>query len=455
MSISSAPSSTASRTSASLTSSGDWPDGNAVATDATFTLEPASCRLRHGDEVRVHADGGDRRDRAVGRVGTHRLRAERRHLAGRVRPLERRQIHHPDRELERRELRPLLDRPLRELAGPRLERDRVDGADARQPQIERKLEVARKQLGLRHRGKSSPARFRAVARTRPTRYRVLAMALGANAKIELLKSAPLFEQCSKSELQQLARIADELDLPAGKVLMHGRRARPGVLRHRQRRGRGAPQGAQGRRTLGPGSFVGEIALLSKIPRVATVTALTPLDVLVITDRAFLDLIDEVARARGEGRPDARRARRRERAQRPAARPRLAAWAPSTRACSSSPRVANFAALTVRLRSGAAMTHVMWVDADDDHVLINTEVHRAKFKAVERDPRRDGDDLGQRTIRTPTPRCAAGSSRRCAARRPERTSTRCRRSTSGRDYDPASIQSERVILRIAPDVQHIR
>ena len=33
-----------------------------------------------------------------------------------------------------------------------------------------------------------------------------------------------------------------------------------------------------------------------------------------------------------------------------------------------------------------MTHVMWVDADDEHVLINAEVHRAKFKAVERDPR---------------------------------------------------------------------
>ena len=47
---------------------------------------------------------------------------------------------------------------------------------------------------------------------------------------------------------------------------------------------------------------------------------------------------------------------------------------------------NFAALTVHLPSGDAMTHVMWVDADDDHVLINTEVHRAKFKAVERDPR---------------------------------------------------------------------
>ena len=36
------------------------------------------------------------------------------------------------------------------------------------------------------------------------------------------------------------------------------------------------------------------------------------------------------------------------------------------------REANFAAFTVLLRSGAAMTHVMWVDADDDHVLINTE-----------------------------------------------------------------------------------
>lgn len=47
---------------------------------------------------------------------------------------------------------------------------------------------------------------------------------------------------------------------------------------------------------------------------------------------------------------------------------------------------NFAAFTVHLASGHAMTHVMWVDADEDHVLINTEVHRAKFKAVEREPR---------------------------------------------------------------------
>ena len=42
MSISSAPSATASRTSSSFTSIGDCPDGNAVATEATFTVEPAS-----------------------------------------------------------------------------------------------------------------------------------------------------------------------------------------------------------------------------------------------------------------------------------------------------------------------------------------------------------------------------------------------------------------------------
>ena len=47
---------------------------------------------------------------------------------------------------------------------------------------------------------------------------------------------------------------------------------------------------------------------------------------------------------------------------------------------------NFAALTTLLPSGHPQTQTMWVDADGQHLLINTEVHRQKFRNVERDPR---------------------------------------------------------------------
>jgi PPOX class probable F420-dependent enzyme len=47
---------------------------------------------------------------------------------------------------------------------------------------------------------------------------------------------------------------------------------------------------------------------------------------------------------------------------------------------------NFAALTTLLPGGHPQTQVMWVDASDEHLLINTEVHRQKVRNVERDPR---------------------------------------------------------------------
>jgi len=116
--------------------------------------------------------------------------------------------------------------------------------------------------------------------------------------------------------------------------------------------------------------------------------------------------------------------------------------------------ANFAALTVHLRSGAAMTHVMWVDADDDHILINTEVHRAKFKAVERDPRvtvmiwvKD-DPYTYAEVRGRVVETVRGPAARAHI-------DALAQKYFGRDYDPANIQSERVILKIAPDVQHSR
>lgn len=47
---------------------------------------------------------------------------------------------------------------------------------------------------------------------------------------------------------------------------------------------------------------------------------------------------------------------------------------------------NFATLTTLLEDGRPATHVMWIDADDAHILINTETGRQKFANVKRDPR---------------------------------------------------------------------
>jgi PPOX class probable F420-dependent enzyme len=47
---------------------------------------------------------------------------------------------------------------------------------------------------------------------------------------------------------------------------------------------------------------------------------------------------------------------------------------------------NFAAFTTLLPSGQPSTHVMWVDADDEYILVNTETGRQKYANVEHDPR---------------------------------------------------------------------
>lgn len=117
------------------------------------------------------------------------------------------------------------------------------------------------------------------------------------------------------------------------------------------------------------------------------------------------------------------------------------------------RAVNFAALTVHLPSGDAMTHVMWVDADDDHVLINTEVHRAKFKAVEQNSRVTvmvwvkENPYSYAEVRGRVVETVRGAEARAHI-------DALARKYHGTDYT-SQIQSERVILKIAPDVQHVR
>ncbi len=118
------------------------------------------------------------------------------------------------------------------------------------------------------------------------------MRLGKNAKVELIKRAPLFAHCSKRELAEVASIADELDLPAGRALIReGERGREFfVLLEGEAE---VTQDGKPIRTMKDGDFFGEIALVADAPRTATVTARTPVRVLVVTDRAFRSLLDHV------------------------------------------------------------------------------------------------------------------------------------------------------------------
>jgi CRP-like cAMP-binding protein len=114
--------------------------------------------------------------------------------------------------------------------------------------------------------------------------------LRKNAKVELMRNAPLFSSCSKRELAEIASLADEIDFPEGKTLIkEGERGREffvliegtvdvrkegRVLAHR-----------------GGSDCFGEMALILDAPRMATVTTTSPVRALVLTDRAFRDLIE--------------------------------------------------------------------------------------------------------------------------------------------------------------------
>ena len=118
------------------------------------------------------------------------------------------------------------------------------------------------------------------------------MRLHKDAKTELLKNVPLFAGCSKAELQRIASLADELDLAEGATLIReGERGREfivvadGTVRV-TRNGRKV-------RDLGAGDFIGEIALVADVPRTATVTATSPVRLLVVTDRAFRGLLEQM------------------------------------------------------------------------------------------------------------------------------------------------------------------
>src|SRR4029453_7471449 len=90
----------------------------------------------------------------------------------------------------------------------------------------------------------------------------------ADQKVELLRRVPLLADLNTRDLQEVAMLAEEVDVPTGQVLT--REGASGseffVIVDGQVR---IDKGGQTIRTLGPPEFLGEIALLDDSPRTAT------------------------------------------------------------------------------------------------------------------------------------------------------------------------------------------
>lgn len=130
----------------------------------------------------------------------------------------------------------------------------------------------------------------ALAIKRIRRYsRIMA---STNRFTDLLTKVPLFSACSKKEIDLIDRRTETVSVAAGKVLVTEGAAgaeffiivsgAAEVSRHGQRVA-----------TLGSGDFFGDLALLDRAPRNATVTTTEPSELVVLGQREFAGLVDEV------------------------------------------------------------------------------------------------------------------------------------------------------------------
>lgn len=109
---------------------------------------------------------------------------------------------------------------------------------------------------------------------------------------------------------------------------------------------------------------------------------------------------------------------------------------------------NFAVFTTLFADGRPQSQVMWVGCDEDHILINTEIHRAKFRNVEADPRVTVTVIDAESpysyveVRGRVVETIGGEAARASI-------DALSQKYVGEDY-AMEIQSERVILRILPD-----
>ena len=113
-----------------------------------------------------------------------------------------------------------------------------------------------------------------------------------DTKVEALRRAQLFEGLTDKELTEVAMRTEDLDFPAGKVLCTEGQVGSEFYLIMEGEAEVTRQG-ESLATLGSGDFFGEVALIDDIPRIATVTATTPLRAFVLTRGRFLHVLDDL------------------------------------------------------------------------------------------------------------------------------------------------------------------
>lgn len=114
---------------------------------------------------------------------------------------------------------------------------------------------------------------------------------------------------------------------------------------------------------------------------------------------------------------------------------------------------NFAVMSFQLPSGTIASHMMWIDADDDHLLINTEIHRAKYRTLADNPQvtialwNKDNPYQYGEVRGHVAGEVGGDEARAHI-------DALSQKYMGRLY-ANPIQSERVIVKVAPDRQRTR
>jgi CRP-like cAMP-binding protein len=110
--------------------------------------------------------------------------------------------------------------------------------------------------------------------------------------LEHLREVPLFSGCTRKELEKIAKASDEITMTAGTMIIdQGQTGREAFIVMDgevtvKRNGRKIAD-------LGTGSIVGELSLLDHGPRTATAVCSTDCTLLVIDQRRFLSVIDDI------------------------------------------------------------------------------------------------------------------------------------------------------------------